>query len=160
MSINRLPGLYDSESVKGWRLIKAVIFLFIGGSFLVWNLTHPTESKADLQKRGTLVEGRLYKTGKYKRVDWISYGFTVGESLVSIEERPVADLDGLTLLAPISVWYDPADPRKCVTEHEVRLEESRPGRFWLYPVLLLMMALSGYQIYAIFSPRRTGTLGD
>ena len=160
MSINRLPGLYDSESVKGWRLIKAVVYFIVGAGFLVWSLTHPTESKADLQKRGTLVEGRLYKTGKYKRTDWISYGFKVGEDLVSIEERPVADLDGLTLQAPISVWYDPADPRKCVTQNEVRHEESRPGRFWLYPVLLLMMAMAGYQIYSIFSPGRSATLGD
>jgi len=157
MPIDKLPGLYDSESVRGWRLIKAGLYFILGAGFLVWMLLHPAKSPKELLDRGTLIEARVYRIDRDKKDrDLISYGFTIEGNTYSIENRRVADTDGLTKLGPIDVWYDPGNPNYCVTRNELRYHEQQPGRIWGFGVIAVMMLLAVYQIAA--SLRSKGSL--
>lgn len=50
MPIDRLPGLYDPKSVRGWRFMKAAQYFVLGTVALIWFLFNRPESGADLQK--------------------------------------------------------------------------------------------------------------
>ena len=159
MSIDRLPWLYDSESVRGWQFLKAILFIVLGVGALLWMLFHKEVSAKELMETGTRIEGRVYRMETLQNGrERIAYGFTVGSNVYNISERLAADCNGLSKLGPITVWYDPADPHRCTTEHEVRLEEAKPGRIWLVLFLVVMMVLAAFQIYAILQPPPGGTL--
>ena len=148
MSIDRFPGLYDSESVRGWRFLKAIFFFLIGSGMLLWMLFRSSPSGAELQKNGVQVEGKVTDTylsrkGKEK----ISYYFVVNGRRVSIDQRTVADLEGVARLGPITVWYDPEDPQRCTTPNEIR-DESAWKKILPVAIIVLMITLSGYHIYA------------
>jgi hypothetical protein len=149
VSIDKFPGFYDSESVRGWRFLKAIFYGLIGIAMLLWMLFHRSPSGADLQKNGVQTEGRVTKMETVRnRSERISYVFTVNGRGVTADYRTVGDLDGLTRLGPITVWYDPADPTRCTTPNEMRGESAAKT---VIPILIFaaMIVLAGYQIYAI-----------
>jgi hypothetical protein len=118
-------------------------------------LFHRAPSGADLQEHGVEVEGRVIKMESPKSGDRISYSFKAGERRMSVEYRTVADFDGLTRLGPITVWYDPADPNRCLTPNEIRAQSG--GKTLMGVIILaLMMGLSGYQVYLILWRGATG----
>lgn len=153
MSIDRLPWLYDPESVRGWRVVKAALFIVFGGAFLVWYLFHMPESGSSIQERGTRIEGQVFRMGTlHNGKNLLSYGFRIDGKLISIQDRSVADFDGLKHMGPVEVWYDPSDPKRCTTEAEIRGESTRMRPIWVVLFLLLMLGLAGFQIYALFQP--------
>jgi hypothetical protein len=115
---------------------------------LFWTLFHRSPSGADLQKNGVQVEGKVTDTYLTRKgAERISYYFVVDGRRVSIDQRTVADLEGVARLGPISVWYDPDDPQRCTTPNEVR-GESFWKRILPFAIFGLMICLSGYHIYA------------
>jgi len=47
MIIEKLPGLYDAESVRGWRLLKAALMFVVTILFAGWLLFHPRATNDD-----------------------------------------------------------------------------------------------------------------
>src|SRR5580765_573600 len=108
MRIDKIPGLYDPESVRGWRLIKAFIYLGLGIGMIVFLVVSQKRAAAQeaLTKTGTAIEGRVYKCWAERgdRVLRITYAFTINGNTFDIRDRLVGDFDSLKPPGPIQVW--------------------------------------------------------
>jgi hypothetical protein len=161
MSIDKMPWLYDSESVRGWRVLKAGLAFLVLGAFLVWYLFHLPVSGTTIQDRGTRVEGKVFRMGTTsKGENRLSYGFHVDGKLISVQERRVDDFGGLKQMGPLEIWYDPEDPQRCTTEGEIRAESMRLGPLGIILVLLAVMGFCGFQVYLGFRPTGKAILGN
>jgi|SRR6185295_11939846 len=150
MSIDKMPGLYDEESVRGWQLLKALFSFIVCGIVLAWLLFHWPKPPDHLVKTGVQVEGRVYEVGTRKNgQEFISYGFSANGSSISIKERRVADLGGVQRLGPIPVWYNPADPNDCITPNELR-GRSATSPVWIVLGIVVVMALLALTIGLTF----------
>jgi hypothetical protein len=156
MPIDRVPGLYDPESVRGWQLIKSVGAFIVCTVFLVWLLFHWPKPPDHLINTGIQVEGRVYEVQSLQNgKERISYGFMADGSTISIKDRSVNDLDGVQRLGPITVWFNPANPRDCITPNELRGRTALP-RLLVIPLFLVVLGLLALYIWSLM--RRSGSL--
>lgn len=164
MSIDKIPGLYDPESVRGWRLIKAVTYLALGVGIIVYLIASQRRASAQetLTRTGTSIQGRVYgcTAERGDRVLRITYAFTVGDNTVDIRDRLVGDFVGLKPPGPIQVWYDPADPRRCITPNELRHAQHGVTPYLFGGLIVIMMGLAAVQAWQILQPGRRSMLGD
>ena len=121
MLIDKLPFLYDRESVRGWKLMKAVGALIVGVIVLIYLIVQSAKPADHLVKTGVQVEARIMDTGYGPGgAPTISYTFYAGGGNYGAEKRPVADLIGVEPKGTITVWYDPKHPYDCITQNELR----------------------------------------
>jgi len=164
MPIDRLPGLYDPENLRGWRLVKALIFLALGAGVIVFLVVSQRRAAAleSLTRAGTAVQGRVLgcTAERGDRVLRISYEFTVGGTTVEIRDRLVGDFDGLAPPGPVQVWYDPADPRRCITPNELRHFRHGVTPYFFGALIAILMGLSAWQAWQVLQPAPRPLLGD
>jgi len=164
MVIDRPPGLDDPESVRGWRLIKAAIYLALGVGILVVLIISQRRAavQESLTRTGTAVQGRVYgcTAERGDRVLRITYAFTVDANTVDVRDRLVGDFEGLKPPGPIQVWYDPADPRSCVTPNQLRHAQHGVTPYLFGGLIVIMMGLSAYQAWQTLQPGKRNLLGD
>jgi hypothetical protein len=164
MPIDRLSGLYDPENLRGWRLTKALIFLALGVGIIVFLVLSQRRAAAleALSRTGTAVQGRVLgcTSERGDRVLRITYAFTVGGDTLDIHDRLVGDFDGLQPPGPIQVWYDPENPRRCVTPNELRHSRHGVTPYLFGAIIAIMMALSAWQAWQVLQPGRRPLHGD
>jgi hypothetical protein len=164
MPIDRLPGLDDPGNLRGWRLAKALIFLALGAGIIVFLVVSQRRAAAleSLTRTGTEVQGRILgcTAERGDRVLRISYTFTAGESVLDIRDRLVGDFDGLAPPGPIQVWYDPADPRRCITPNELRHFRHGLTPYFFGALIVILMGLSARQAWKVLQPGPRSLLGD
>lgn len=154
----------DPENVRSWRLTKAAIFALVGVGAIVWLVVDQRDAKKqqELLKTGTAIQGKVTdveskRGGQHLTV---SYEFTAGGATHRVDGRRVGDFNGLAHGGPVTVWVDPADPRRCVIQNE--LSHVRFGWTpYLYgAVIVVMMALAALQARKVLQPARPGDVGD
>jgi hypothetical protein len=151
---------FDPENLRSWRLTKAAIFALIGVGAVVWLVVDQREAfrQKQLLETGTAVQGKV--TGvESKRGEQhltVSYEFTADGVTRRIDRRRVGDFTGLAHGGPVTVWIDPADPRRCVIRNE--LSHARFGWTpYLYGgVIVVMMGLAAVQARKVLQPARPG----
>ena len=145
--IDRLPWLYDRESVRGWWLMKAVGALIVGVLFLIWMIVQGLKPVDHLVKTGVQVEGRIQEMGlRSDGTPAISYTFYADGGNYGAERRTVADLNGLEPKGTITVWYDPKHPYDCITANELR---GREGGVPMGRITVLLCVLGGLLVFII-----------
>jgi hypothetical protein len=150
----------DPENLKSWRLTKAAIFALIGLGAVVWLVFDQRDAfrQKQLLDTGTAVQGKVTgvesKRGEQNLT--VSYEFTAGGVTRRIDRRRVGDFTGLADGGPVTVWIDPADPRRCVIRNE--LSHARFGWTpYLYGgVIVIMMGLAAAQARRVLQPARPG----
>jgi len=155
---DRLPGLYDPEHVRSWRMTKAAVFFLIAVGAVVWMVVDQRRaaSQRELARSGATVEGRVTELDSQRggQMLAISYEFTCNGSRYVAEKRRVGEFKGLSRGGPVTVSYDPSNPNRCVTAHE--LTHSRFGwtPFLYCGVIVIMMTLAGIQARRVLQPKR------
>jgi hypothetical protein len=158
MPLDAVSRQIDPDSVQSWRLTKAAIFGLIAVAAVVWPIVDQRRAAAQqaLTKTGASIQGtvRDMEVQRGGQVLRLSYGFVVNGTPYEIRDRKVGDFNGLQPKGPIAVWYDPADPGRCVTQNE--LTHARFG--WtplLYgAVIAVMMGLAAFQAKQVLQPKR------
>ncbi len=155
---DRLPGLYDPEQVRSWRITKAAIYFLIAVGAIIWVAVDQgrAASQRELARGGATVQGRVTELdtqrGGQKRA--LSYEFSVHGARYVAEKRPVGDFGGLAVGGPITVSYDPADPQRCVTAPEFTHVRFGWTPYLFCGVIVVLMALAGIQAYKVLQPKR------
>jgi len=151
---------FDPENVRSWRLTKAAVFALIGIGAIVWVIRDKRDAARQeaLLQTGTSVQGKVTafdsrRGGQYLTV---SYEFSANGAVHRIDQRRVGDFNNLGPNGPVEVWYDPADPKRCVIRNE--LSHVRFGWTpYLYGgVIVVMMALAATQAGRVLQPPRAG----
>lgn len=161
---DRLPGLYDPENLRSWRLTKVAVFALIALAAVVWLVVDQRRAAAlqAVRQTGSSVVGRVTEVESRRggQVRVISYSFSVQGTSYGIVGRKAGGFDGLESGGSITVWYDPRNPERCVTDLE--LTHARFGWTpWMFGALIvLMMGLAGYQAFQVIQPRRDAELGE
>ena len=162
MPLDAVSRQIDPENVRSWRLTKAAVFLLIAAAAVVWLIVDQRRAAAQqgLTKTGASIQGtvrdmEVLRGGQVLR---LSYGFVVNGASYEIRDRKVGDFNGLQHKGPIAVWYDPADPARCITQNE--LTHARFGWTpWLFGgIIVLMMGLAAFQARQVLQPRREDDL--
>ncbi len=147
------------EHSRGWRRIKALIFLLIGLSALGWLVYDQRRAgvRRGLTSTGTLVQARIKEMNSQRggNVLTLCYEFSAGGSPYEIRDRKVADFDGLEAKGLIDVWYDPADPRSCVTRNELRHPRYGATPFLFAGLIVLVMAAAALATRRVVQPARS-----
>jgi hypothetical protein len=148
----------DPENARSWRLTKAAVFALIGVAAIVYLVVdqRAAASQQSLlstgrQAQGVVREMEVQRGGQVLR---LAYGFTVDGKPVEVRNRKVGDFNGLAAKGPVTVWYDPSDPFRCITKNE--LTHARFGWTpWLFgAVIVVMMGLAAFQAKQVLQPRR------
>jgi len=151
---------FDPENARSWRLTKAAIFALIGVGAVVWLVLDQRDAarQQQLPRTGTEVQGKVTdveskRGGQHLTV---SYEFAVDGTTHRIDQRRVGDFNGLAKGGSVTVWIDPADPRRCVIRNE--LSHVRFGWMpYLYGgAIVAMMALAAFQARKVLQPPRRG----
>lgn len=151
---------FDPENLRSWRLTKAAIFALIGVGAVVWLVVDQRD--ASRQKRlletGTPVHGRVtdVESKRGEQHLTVSYEFTADGVTRRVDKRRVGDFTGLAPGGPVTVWVDPADPRRCVIRNE--LSHVRFGWTpYLYGgFIVVLMGLAAAQARKVLQPARPG----
>lgn len=157
--IEKIPGAYDPESVRGMRLVKAALSFVVLILFAGWLLFHPRAGNDELKKNGGKGQATVYQVGTDSEgVSRISYDFRVNGIQYVAKDRVVRSLDGVKKGGLIPFWYDRNDPNRCTTADE---ETDEGGvRVWPIVVLVTLAALCGWTVYAaLLGPKSGPTLG-
>src|SRR5262245_49745650 len=113
----------DPENARSWRLTKAAVFALIGIGAIVWLVVDQRRAagQQELLKTGTATQGKVVDLESLRggQVLTMSYEFWVNGAAFLVPKRRVGDFDGLARGGPVTVWYDPADPQRCVTPNEL-----------------------------------------
>jgi len=151
--LEKIPGFYDPESVRGMRLLKAALSFVVLILFAGWLLFHPRAGNDELKKSGGKGQGTVYQVGTDPEgVSRISYDFRVNGIQYVAKDRVVRNLDGVKKGGLIPLWYDRNDPNRCTTA----MEEVDEGgiRVWPIAILVVLAALCGYAVYsALLGPK-------
>ena len=164
MSHDDVARQMDPENVRSWRLTKAAIYALIGVGTIVWLVVDQRRASAlqDLAKTGTAMQGKVTDLESLRggQVLTASYEFLLNGTWHRIPKRRVGDFTGLARGGPVTVWYDPADPGRCVIANE--LSHVRFGWTpYLYGgVIVVMMGLAAFQARRVLQPGRPGDDGD
>lgn len=164
MTIDKIPHLYDPENTRSWRLTKAAIFVLIGVGAIVWLAIDQREAAAqqELSRSGAAAQGKVVELESLRGGQHLtlSYEYRVNGNTYGILKRRVGDFNGLASGGPVTVWYDPSDPRHCVTHNE--LSHTRFGwtPYLFGGAIVLMMGLAAFQARQILQPNRNATPGD
>ena len=152
------------EHTRGWRRVKALIFLLIGVSAIGWLVYDQRRAGVlrNLASTGTLVQARIKEMNTHRGGNLLTlcYEFSAAGSPVEIRDRKVADFDGLEAKGLIDVWYDPADPRSCVTRNELRHPRYGATPFLFAGLIVLVMAAAALQTRRETQPARDADAGD
>src|SRR5438045_7428702 len=155
---DRLPGLYDPENVRSWRLTKAAIFVLIAVGAVVWLAVDQRRASAqrEIARSGATVQGRVTELDSQRggQLLAISYEFTSQGAPYAIEKRPVGDFHGLTKGGPITISFDPSDPRRCVTAHDLTHARFGWSPFLFGGVIVIMMVIGPPIVRPWKSPTR------
>lgn len=155
---DRLPGLYEPENLRSWRLTKAAIYFLIAAGAIAWLVVdqHRAAAQRELRKSGASIQARVTELESQKGglLLAISYGFTANGAAVEVRHRKVGDFGGLASGGPVTVWFDPSDPYRCVTENELRHSRFGWTPYLFSGVIVLMMGLAGFQAYQVIQPKR------
>ena len=158
MPLDAVSRQIDPESVRSWRLTKALVFVLIAVGAVTWLVVDQRRAAAlqGLRNSGASVQGtvrgmEIQRGGQVLR---LSYGFVVNGAPYEIRDRKVGDFNALQTKGPITVWFDPSDPARCVTQNE--LTHARFGWTpWLYGgVIVVMMGLAAFQAKQVLQPKR------
>jgi hypothetical protein len=158
MPHDHVSRMIDPENARSWRLTKAAVFGVIAVAAIVWLIVDQRRAAGQqrlvdsgVQVQGVVREMEAQRGGQILR---LAYGFTVSGQPFEVRDRKVGDFDGLTPKGPIAVWYDPADPFRCITKNE--LSHARFGWTpWLFGgVIVVMMGLAAFQAKQVLQPRR------
>ena len=150
----------DPENLRSWRLTKAAIFALIGVGAVVWLILDQRDASRQQQllKTGTEVQGKVtdVESNRGGQHLTVSYEFTSNGATQRIDKRRVGDFTGLSHGGPVTVWVDPADPRRCVIRNE--LSHVRFGWTpYLYGgFIVIMMGLAAVQARKVLQPARRG----
>lgn len=151
-------GQYAPEHARGWRRVKAIVFLLIGLGALGWLVVDQRKAAGlrSLPSTGTLVQARVKEMNSYRggNILTLNYEFSVGSVSVDVRERKVADFEGLQLKGPIDVWYDPSDPERCITRNELRHARFGGTPFLFAGLVVLVMAAAALQTRSAIQPKR------
>jgi hypothetical protein len=154
----------NPEHSRSWRRVKALIFLLIGMSAIGWLVFDQRRAGVlrNLTSTGTLVQARIKEMNTHRGGNLLTlcYEFSAGGSAVEIRDRKVADFDGLQPQGTIDVWYDPADPRSCVTRNELRHPRYGATPFLFAGLIVLVMAAAALQTRREIQPARDVVPGD
>lgn len=158
MAIAKIPELFNPERSRSWRRVKAAVFLLIGMGAIGWLLVDQRRAGVlrNLTSTGTLVQARIKEMNTHRGGNLLTlcYEFSAGGSPVEIRDRKVADFDGLEPQGRIDVWYDPADPRSCVTRNELRHPRYGATPFLFAGLIVLVMAAAALQARREIQPSR------
>ncbi len=139
----------NPEQSRGWRRVKALIFLLIGMSAIGWLVVDQRRAGVlrNLTSTGTLVQARIKEMNTHRGGNLLTlcYEFSAGGPPVEIRDRKVADFDGLEPQGTVDVWYDPADPPSCVTRNELRHPRYGATPFLFAGLIVLVMAAAALQ---------------
>lgn len=158
MALDSVSRLVDPENARSWRLTKAAVFALIAVAAVVWLIVNQRRAAAqqELTKTGASVQGtvRDMEVRRGGQVLRLSYGFAVNGTPYEIRDRKVGDFNGLQPKGPVTVWYDPSDPARCVTRNE--LSHARFGwtPYLFGGVIVLMMGLAAFQARQVLQPQR------
>jgi hypothetical protein len=150
----------DPENLRSWRLTKAAIFALIGVGAVVWLVLDQLDAarQRQLLKTGAAVQGKVTdveskRGGQHLTV---SYEFPSNGATQRVDRRRVGDFNGLSHGGPVTVWVDPADPRRCVIQNE--LSHVRFGWMpYLYGgFIVIMMGLAAVQARKVLQPAHPG----
>jgi len=151
---------FDPENARSWRLTKAAIFALLGVGAVVWLVLDQRDAarQQQLPRTGTEVQGKVTdveskRGGQHLTV---SYEFAVDGTTHRIDQRRVGDFNGLAKGGSVTVWIDPADPRRCVIRNE--LSHVRFGWMpYLYGgFIVIMMGLAAVQARKVLQPAHPG----
>jgi len=151
---------FDPENARSWRLTKAAIFALIGVGAVVWLILDQREAsrQQQLPQTGTAVQGKVtdFESKRGGQHLTVSYEFALDGTTHRIDRRRVGDFNGLAKGGSVTVWIDPADPRRCVIRNE--LSHVRFGWTpYLYGgAIVTMMALAALQARKVLQPPRAG----
>jgi len=164
MKIERIPELYNPENVRSWRITKAVVYALIAVAAVAWLAVDQYRAAAQkaLVKTGQTMKGRItdLPAGRGDQTLTISYSFSVEGSDYPVLHRRVGDFEGLAPNGPVTVWYDPVDPHRCVTHNELTHARFGWTPFLFGGLIVVMMGLAGYQAYQVIQPARDSALGE
>jgi len=164
MAIERSPERVDPEHGVNWRRVKALLFLLIGTATIAWLIVdqHRAGALRNLPSTGILVQGRVQEMNTHRGGNLLTlcYRFSAGGAPQEIRDRKVADFDGLQPQGAIDVWYDPADPRICVTRQELRHPRFGGTPFLFAGLVVLVMAAAALQARRGIPPGRDAEAGD
>jgi uncharacterized protein DUF3592 len=162
MSHDPVAGQMDPENLRSWRLTKAAVFALIGIGAIVWLVLDQRDAarQQDLVKTGTATQGKVVDMESRRGGQHLtlSYEFWVNGATLRIAKRRVGDFNGLGGGGPVTVWYDPSDPTRCVTHNE--LSHVRFGWTpYLYGgVIAVIMGLAAWQARQVLQPNREPTV--
>jgi hypothetical protein len=158
MALDRVAGMIDPENARGWRLTKAAVFALIAVAAVVWLIVDQRRAAAQqallrtgVQVQGTVREMEVQRGGQVLR---LAYGFTVDGKPYEVRFRKVGDFDGLQPKGPIAVWYDPADPFRCITKNELTHARFGWTPYLFGGVIVVMMVLAARQARQVLQPPR------
>jgi len=152
----------DPENARSWRLTKASIFALIGIGAIVWVILDKRDAarQEGLLRTGTSVQGEVtgFEDRRGGQHLTVSYEFSANGATHRIDKRRVGDFNGLAPDGPVVVWFDPADPRRCVIRNE--LSHVRFGWTpYLYGgVIVIMMGLAAFQARQVLQPNRDSAM--
>ena len=152
----------DPENLRSWRFTKAAIFALIGIGAVVWLIVDQRDARRqrDLLKTGTAIQGKVtdFESQRGGQHLTVSYEFYVDGAMLRIDKRRVGDFNGLGRGGPVTVWYDPAQPARCVIHNE--LSHVRFGWTpYLYGgVIVVMMGLAALQARQVLQPHRESAI--
>lgn len=158
MSLDRVAGMIDPENAPSWRLTKAAIFAAIAVAALVWLIVDQRSAAAQqrLLSAGAQVQGTVREMDVQRggQILSLAYGFTVNGKPYEVRNRKAGDFDGLVPKGPITVWYDPSDPFRCITRNELTHARFGWTPYLFGGAIILMMGLAAFQAKQVVQPRR------
>lgn len=150
--------MIEPDSDRSWRLTRAAVFALIGVAAIVWLVVDQRTAAAQqklltsgVRVQGTVREMESQRGGQILR---LAYGFTVDGKPVEVRDRKVGGFEGLVPKGPITVWYDPSDPFRCITRNELTHARFGWTPYLFGAVIVLMMGLAAWQAKQVLQPRR------
>lgn len=154
----------DPENLRSWRLTKAAIFALIGIGAVVWLAVdqHRASKQRELARTGSTARARLVEVESRRGGQHLtlSYRFEVHGRTYDIQKRRVGDYEGVASDNTLTVWYDPADPERCVTQGELNHVRFGWTPYLYAGAIVVMMALAAFQARKVLQPARPGDDGD
>lgn len=148
----------DDENARSWRLTKVAVFALIAVAAIVWLIVDQRRAAAlqEIPKTGTAVQGRVAGMDLRRggQLLLVSYRFVVGDATLEIRDRRVGDFTGLVGGGPVTVWYDPKDPQRCVIANELTHVRFGWTPYLFGGVIVVMMGLAAFQAWQVVQPRR------
>src|SRR5262245_26529367 len=164
MSHDHVARQMDPENVRSWRLTKATVYALIGVGAIVWLVVDQRRAAGlqQLVKTGTATQGKVTDLESLRggQILTASYEFWVNGAVLRVPKRRVGDFTGLVQGGPVTVWYDPGDPERCVTHNELTHVRFGWTPYLYGGVIVVMMGLAAFQARKVLQPARPGDDGD